>query len=101
MERAAGLAHGDIAPTFLGAQINKGCINGLSIVRKYLFAGAITIMARIGDRMLDGKRYYAAFPDENPERPIPQALLNALEELEAQFRKHIKEFRRQSGPQCD
>jgi hypothetical protein len=43
--------------------------------------------------MLDGKRYYAAFPDENPERPIPRALLNALEKLEAQFRKHIKEFR--------
>jgi hypothetical protein len=68
----------------------------LSIVRKYLFAGGYrhtTILAPIGDRMLDGKRYYAAFPDENPERPIPRALLNALEKLEAQFRKHIKEFR--------
>jgi hypothetical protein len=43
--------------------------------------------------MLDGKHYYAAFPDENPERPIPRALLNALEQLEAQFSKHIKEFR--------
>jgi hypothetical protein len=47
--------------------------------------------------MLDGKRYYAAFPDENPERPIPRALLNALEKLEAQFRKHIKEFRAKAG----
>jgi hypothetical protein len=43
--------------------------------------------------MLDGKRYYAAFPDENPERPIPHAFLNALKKLEAQFRKHIREFR--------
>ena len=46
-------------------------------MRKYLFAGGYhtTILAPIGDRMLDGKRYYAAFPDENPERPIPHALL--------------------------
>jgi hypothetical protein len=43
--------------------------------------------------MLDGKRYYRAFPDENPERPNPRALLDALEELQAQFRKHIKQFR--------
>jgi hypothetical protein len=47
--------------------------------------------------MLDGKRYYAAFPDGNPERPTPRALLNALEKLEAQFRKHIKEFRVKSA----
>ena len=65
----------------------------MSIVREYLSPEAITILAPIGDRMLDGKRYYAAFPDENPERPIPHALLNALKKLEAQFRKHIKKFR--------
>jgi hypothetical protein len=74
-----------LATTFVGAQVGtRGCINGLSIVRKYLFAGGYchtTILAPIGDRMLDGKRYYAAFPDENPERPIPHALLNALEKL--------------------
>jgi hypothetical protein len=35
--------------------------------------------------MLDGKRYYAAFPDENPEKPSLRALLHALESLEAQF----------------
>jgi hypothetical protein len=65
-------------------------------VREYLLPEAIaitTLLAPVGDRMLDGKRYYAAFPDENPERPTPRALLNALEQLEAQFRKHIKEFR--------
>jgi hypothetical protein len=43
--------------------------------------------------MLDGKRYYRAFPDENPERPNPRALLDALEELQVQFRKHISQFR--------
>ncbi|HJX83819.1 MAG TPA: hypothetical protein VJ723_05710 [Candidatus Angelobacter sp.] len=43
--------------------------------------------------MLDGKRYYRAFPDENPERPNPRALLDALEELQVQFRKHIRQFR--------
>ena len=57
----------------------------------------MTLLAPIGDRMLDGKRYYAAFPDENPERPTPRALLNALEQLEAQFSKHITEFRVKAG----
>jgi hypothetical protein len=45
------------------------------------------------DRMLDGKRYYRAFPDENPERPSVRAVLDALQKLEAQFRKHITQFR--------
>ena len=60
-----------------------------------LAARDITILARTTpeNRMLDGKRYYRAFPDENPERPNPRALLDALEELQAQFRKHIKQFR--------
>ena len=55
----------------------------------------ITILARTTreDRMLDGKRYYRAFPDENPERPSVRAVLDALQELEAQFRKHITQFR--------
>ena len=43
--------------------------------------------------MLDGKRYYRAFPDENPERPSVRAVLDALQKLEAQFRKHITQFR--------
>lgn len=42
--------------------------------------------------MLDGKRYYRAFPDENPERPSVRAVLDALQKLEAQFRKHITQF---------
>ena len=55
----------------------------------------ITILARTTpeDRMLDGKRYYRAFPDENPERPSVRAVLDALRKLEAQFRKHITQFR--------
>jgi hypothetical protein len=55
----------------------------------------ITILARTTpqDRMLDGKRYYRAFPDENPERPSVRAVLDALQKLEAQFRKHITQFR--------
>jgi len=55
----------------------------------------ITILARTTpeDRMLDGKRYYGAFPDENPERPSVRAVLDALQKLEAQFCKHITQFR--------
>ena len=43
--------------------------------------------------MLDGKRYYRAFPDENPERSRVRAVLDALQELETQFRKHITQYR--------
>jgi len=44
--------------------------------------------------MLDGKRYYAVFPDENPElRPRIQSLLDALARLEKEFRRHIEQFR--------
>ena len=52
-----------------------------------LAARDITILARTTpeDRMLDGKRYYRAFADENPERPNPRALLDALEELQVQL----------------
>jgi hypothetical protein len=42
--------------------------------------------------MLDSKRYYAAFPDENPETPNLRALLDALKKLEVQFGTHIKQF---------
>jgi hypothetical protein len=42
-----------------------------------------------GGRMLDGKRYYAAFPDEDPKIRYPSALLDALQKLEVEFRKHF------------
>ena len=45
------------------------------------------------DGMLDGKRYYRAFPDENPERSRVRAVLDTLQELETQFRKHITQYR--------
>jgi hypothetical protein len=45
--------------------------------------------------MLDGKRYYAAFPDEDPanKRPIPRrspALIAALRVLEKELRSFIR-----------
>jgi hypothetical protein len=43
--------------------------------------------------MLDGNRYYAVFPDENPElRPRIRAVLEALEKLQKAFRKDIVPF---------
>jgi hypothetical protein len=44
--------------------------------------------------MLDGKRYYADFPDEDPElRPRITAVLQALGKVEKVFRKHAEVFR--------
>jgi len=43
--------------------------------------------------MLDGKRYYAVFPDEDPElRPRITAVLHALGNVEKAFRKHVESF---------
>jgi hypothetical protein len=44
--------------------------------------------------MLDGERYFAAFPDENPVMRLRmRGLLDALEKLEKEFRQHIEQFR--------
>ncbi len=44
--------------------------------------------------MLDGKRYFAAFPDENPEMRLRMQTLGVLlKKLEKEFRQHIKPFR--------
>jgi hypothetical protein len=44
--------------------------------------------------MLDGKRYYAVFPDENPEiRQRMRTLFDLLKKLEKEFRRHIEQFR--------
>ena len=44
--------------------------------------------------MLDGKRYYADFPDEDPElRSRITAVLQALGKVEKAFRKHAEAFR--------
>jgi hypothetical protein len=43
--------------------------------------------------MLDGKRYYAAFPDEDAElRPRMRAVLDALGKLDKAFRQHFEAF---------
>jgi hypothetical protein len=43
--------------------------------------------------MLDGKRYYAAFPDEDPElRTRIRAVLDALGKLDKIFRQHYEAF---------
>jgi hypothetical protein len=52
-------------------------------------AGQPLIVSSWRVRVLDGKRYYAAFPDQNPERPDARAVLDALEKLEAQFREQF------------
>ena len=39
--------------------------------------------------MLDGERYYAAFPDEDSEKERLSGLLKALEKLELEFRYHF------------
>ncbi|MGD0334822.1 MAG: hypothetical protein ABSA90_16445 [Xanthobacteraceae bacterium] len=44
--------------------------------------------------MLDGKRYYAAFPDENPEiRLRMRTLFDLLKKLDKEFRQHFEQFR--------
>ena len=44
--------------------------------------------------MLDGKRYYAVFLDENPEiRLRMQNLFDLLKKLEKKFRQPVKQFR--------
>ena len=43
--------------------------------------------------MLDGNRYYAAFPDENPEiRLRMRTLFDLLKKLEKDFRQHMEHF---------
>ena len=49
--------------------------------------------------MLDGKRYYAVFPDEHPEiRQRMRTLSNLLKKLDKEFRPHIEQFRVETTP---
>lgn len=44
--------------------------------------------------MLDGKCYYATFPDENPDiRLRMRTLSDLLKKLEKEFRPHIEQFK--------
>jgi hypothetical protein len=56
--------------------------------------GVILCGMSLGTTMLDGKRYYALFPDENPEmRQRMKRLFDALQKLEKEFRRHFEHFR--------
>jgi hypothetical protein len=47
--------------------------------------------------MLDEKRYYAVFPEENMKASFRlRALIEALEKLEREFAKHIARSRRKT-----
>jgi len=49
--------------------------------------------------MLDGNRYYAAFPDENPEiRLRMRTLFDLLKKFEKEFRPHIEQLRLENDP---
>jgi len=49
--------------------------------------------------MLDGKRYYAAFREEKPEKQSRmRALLNSLERLRREFRQQIESFQGEAAP---
>jgi hypothetical protein len=41
--------------------------------------------------MLDGKRYYGAFPDEKPILSSLHAFLRTLEKLEGEFRRYVEQ----------
>ena len=48
--------------------------------------------------MLDGERYFAAFPDENPDMRLRiQTLGDLLKKLDKEFRQNIEPFRVTQG----
>ena len=49
--------------------------------------------------MLDGKRYYEAFPDEKPTLSTLHALLRTLEKLEGQFRRYVEQSGEGGAPE--
>jgi hypothetical protein len=49
--------------------------------------------------MLDGKRYYEAFPDEKPTLSSLHALLRTLEKLEGEFRKYVEQSGEGDAPE--
>ena len=51
--------------------------------------------------MLDGKRYYEAFPDEKPTLSSLQALLRILEKLEGEFTTYVEQSGEGDAPQLD
>ena len=50
--------------------------------------------------MLDGQRYYGAFPDEKPTLSIPSTtLLRTLEKLEGEFRRYVEQSGEGDAPE--
>jgi hypothetical protein len=49
--------------------------------------------------MLDGKRYYEAFPDEKPTLSSLHALLRILEKLEGEFRRYVEQSGEGDAPE--
>ncbi len=49
--------------------------------------------------MLDGKRYYEAFPDEKPTLSSLHALLKALERLQGEFRTYLEQSDEGDAPE--
>ena len=50
--------------------------------------------------MLDGRRYFDTFPDEDAAQPkilVSHELLDALAALEKEFRQQIEQFRRDAA----
>ena len=71
---------------FRAPRFNRPVIAGWHIGFHRKFATAL-------EAMLDGKRYYAMFPDEDPElRPQIRAVLDALGNLDKAFRQHLEAF---------
>ena len=49
--------------------------------------------------MLDGNRYYEAFPDETPTLSSLHALLRTLEKLEREFRRYVEQLGEGDAPE--
>ena len=49
--------------------------------------------------MLDGQRYYGAFPDEKPTLSTLHALLRTLEKLEGEFRRYVEQSGEGDAPE--
>jgi hypothetical protein len=89
--RCAG--HADVPSRCPG----RASVTTLTLLRKFKLSKAnffrrVIEINRYGGRMLDGKQYYAAFPDEDPHKRCLLALLTALENLEDEFRRNIQQF---------
>ena len=61
------------------------------MIRVRVSDGRDAPLYRTRQAMLDGKRYYEAFPDEKPTLSSLHALLKALAKLEGEFRRYVEQ----------